>query len=116
MKNLISNCENDYELSSEERSSFYPGWVNETKQNYSSSISQAFVYQTSEQLDTYPYEGEYGTYNSGGYVYDFRGRLSDLQSNLSQLYQLEWIDEQTRAVIIQMSLYNPNVQMFTCVT
>ncbi|CAF5118224.1 unnamed protein product, partial [Rotaria socialis] len=46
------------------------------------------------------------------YAYEFRGRLSDLQSNLSELYQLQWIDRQTRAVLIQLSLYNPNSQFF----
>jgi len=56
------------------------------------------------------------TYGSGGYVYEFRGRLSDLRNHLSQLRQLQWINGQTRAVIIQFSLYNPNVQLFTSVT
>ena len=55
-------------------------------------------------------------YGSGGYVYEFRGRLIDLQSNLSQLHELEWIDSQTRAVIIQFNLYNPNVELFTSIT
>ncbi|CAF3897839.1 unnamed protein product [Rotaria sordida] len=45
----------------------------------------------------------------GGYVYEFR-------SNLSKLHQLGWIDSQTRAIFIQLSLYNPNVQLFTSVT
>ena len=70
----------------------------------------------SKDLDTYIYVGDHGSYGGGGYVYEFRGRLSDLQSNLSQLHQLEWIDSQTRAVIIQLTLYNPNVQLFTSLT
>jgi len=60
--------------------------------------------------------GNHATYGSGGYVYQFRGRVSNLESNLSQLHQLGWIDDKTRAVIIQCTLYNPNVQMFTSVT
>jgi polycystin 1L2 len=114
---LISKCESDYSLLSEEQESFEPGWmINQTTVTYSSSIRQAFIYQSSNKLDTYTYVGDYGTYNGDGYMYEFRGSLSDLHSNLSQLHQLEWIDEQTRAVIIQMSLYNPNVEMFTSVT
>lgn len=113
---MISKCQADYSLLSEEQGSFQPSWVNETTQIYSSSIRQAFIYQPSDQLDTYMYMGDHATYSSGGYVYDFRGRLADLRSNLSQLHQLGWIDKQTRAVIIQLSLYNPNVQMFTSVT
>ncbi|CAF4240688.1 unnamed protein product, partial [Adineta steineri] len=32
------------------------------------------------------------------------------------LHQLQWIDSKTRAVIIQLTLYNPNVALFTSVT
>ncbi|CAF4356149.1 unnamed protein product, partial [Adineta steineri] len=47
---------------------------------------------------------------------EFRGRLSDIKSNLSLLHQLQWIDSKTRAVIIQLTLYNPNVALYTSVT
>jgi hypothetical protein len=109
-------CNADYSLSNEEQSSFQPKWLNQSTIDYSSAIRNAFIYQSSDQLDTYDYVGDYSTYSGGGYAYQFRGRLSDLRSNLSQLHQLQWIDEQTRAVIIQLSLYNPNVQLFTSVT
>ena len=100
----------------DEQSSFDPGWINKTIINYNSSINNAFIYKSGKELDTYIYIGDYGTYDGGGYVYEFRGRLSDLQNNLSQLHEFEWIDKKTRAVIIQCSLYNPNVQLFTSVT
>jgi hypothetical protein len=103
-------------LLSEEQQSYEPGWINQTTQTYRSSIRQAFVYQSSDKLDTYTYVGDLATYGGGGYIYELRGSLSDLSSNLSELHQLRWIDEQTRAVIIQLSLYNPNAQMFTSVT
>ncbi|CAF0847103.1 unnamed protein product [Adineta steineri] len=54
--------------------------------------------------------------NTSGYVYEFRGRLSDMKTNLSALHQLDWIDEKTRAVFIQLTLYNPSVQLLTAVT
>jgi len=113
---LFSTCNGDYSMSNEETESFEPGWVNQTTNIYSSSIRQAFIHQSGTELDTYTYVGDHATYSSSGYVYEFRGRLSDLHSNVSQLHQLEWIDDQTRAVIIQTSLYNPNVQLFTSVT
>jgi polycystin 1L2 len=113
---LRSRCLDDYSLLNEEKDSFEPGWTNETNGVYSSSIIEAFKYQSNEELDTYVYVGDHGSYSGNGYVYEFRGRLIDLQSNLSELHQLEWIDNQTRAVIIQFSLYNPNVELFTGVT
>jgi polycystin 1L2 len=107
------NCLTDYNSLNEEKHSFEPGWTNEITNKYSSSIFQAFEYQSSEELDTYVTVGDHGSYSGNGYVYEFPGRLNNIRNNLSQLYQLEWIDNYTRAVIIQLSLYNPNVQLFT---
>ena len=108
-------CQDDYSFLNEEKRSFVPGWGNLTSQSSNVSIDRAFQYQTSDQLDSDLIVGNHHTYSAGGYVYDFRGRLSDLQSNLSQLHQLSWIDDQTRAVLVQLTLYNPNVQLFTSV-
>lgn len=114
--NLISQCTDDYSFSNEEKRSFDLEWTNETIQPLNSSIDRAFQYRSSNELDTYVYVGNHGTYSGGGYVYEFRGQLSVLQNNLTKLYQLQWTDSQTRAIIIQMSLYNPNSQLFTSVT
>ena len=116
LQNIRSTCLNDYSLSNEEKNSFEPGWLNETTNEYSSTIHQSFEYKSSKELDTYAYVGDHGSYSGNGYVYEFRGRLSDIQSNLSILYKLKWIDNYTRAVIIQLNLYNPNVELFTSAT
>jgi len=113
----ISTCQTDYSLSNEEKYSFQPAWmINQTTQKYSLTIQQSFQYKSNDVLDTFVYIGEHGKYSGNGYVYEFRGRLSDLRSNLSELHKLGWIDTKTRAVFIQLSLYNPNVQLFTSVT
>jgi hypothetical protein len=112
---IMIYCNDDYSFSNEEKDSFAPGWINEISQIFSSTIVQAFEYQTNEELDTYITIGEHGSYSGNGFVYEFRGRLTDLQSNLSALHQFAWIDNRTRAVIIQISLYNPNSQLFTSV-
>ena len=56
------------------------------------------------------------TYSSGGYAYELRGRLSSVRGNLSELHRLGWIDGRTRAVFIQFTIYNANVQLFTAGT
>jgi polycystin 1L2 len=116
IKNFNFTCEYDYSFSNEETNSFEIGWTNETTIKSNSTIQQAFQYQSSDQLDTYIYTGDHGRYSGGGYVYEFQGRLLDIQSNISELHKLGWIDRQTRAIIIQLSLYNPNIDLFTSVT
>ncbi|UJR38826.1 hypothetical protein I4U23_031491 [Adineta vaga] len=85
-------------------------------ESYSSSIRQAFIYQSSNKLNTFIYVGDYVTYGDDRYIYEFHGSLSNLKSNLLELHQLEWIDKQTRAVIIQINLNNRNVEIFMSVT
>ena len=113
-----SICRDDYSLLDEEQMSFAPGWQrsNNSASGYSPSIDRSFRYSHGDELDTTVYMGDHQTYGAGGYVYEFRGRLSDLRANLSQLRQLQWIDDRTRAVMIQFTLYNPNVQLFTSAT
>ncbi|CAF1480222.1 unnamed protein product, partial [Adineta steineri] len=115
---VISICEDSYDFFNEETQLFQPGWTNQTVEDevYSSPVIKAFNYSTSDELNTYTYVGEFGTYSGGGYIYEFRGRLSDMKTNLSELHQLDWIDEKTRAVFIQLTLYNPSVQLLTAVT
>ena len=113
---IVSQCIGDYSWFNEERRSYAPGWTHETNATYSSPIQQAFQYQSSHQLDTYVTLGKHGNYFGGGYVYELRGRLAEVRSNLSLLHQLGWINNQTRAILIQLTLYNPNVRLMTAVT
>ena len=102
---IESQCEDDYQSSNEETRSFYPGWLNQTINTMSNrSIEKAFQYQT-ENID-----------DDHGYLYEFRGHLRDLQSNASELHRYQWIDQQTRVIVIQMYLYNANVELFTSIS
>ena len=40
-----------------------------------------------------------------------RGQLSYVQGNLSLLREMNWIDKQTRAVFVEFSTYNPNINL-----
>jgi polycystin 1L2 len=112
---IEKTCEDDYSVFNEETRSFELSWTNETSARLSSSIHRAFYYRSSNDLNTFVYIGDHQSYSGGGYVYEFRGRLTDLQKNLSELHRSEWIDQRTRAVIIQLTLYNPNVQLLSSV-
>ena len=115
---LASRCEADYSFANEEKGSFQPGWKlpNQTVQLHNTTILRAFKYQTGDELGSYISIGDHESYGSGGYVYEFRGRLSDLRSNLSELHRLEWIDSHTRAVLIDCSFYNPNIELFASIS
>ncbi|CAF1184626.1 unnamed protein product [Adineta ricciae] len=113
---IVSTCHADYSFFNEDKHSYTPTWLNETSRMSDSPVEKAFTYQSSDELDTFIYAGTYASYGSGGYVYEFRGGFIDVRNNISRLHALGWIDEKTRAVIIQLTLYNPNVRLFTAVT
>jgi polycystin 1L2 len=75
------------------------------------SMYEAFQYKTAEILQGSPLEGIYDTYDGSGYLYEMRGKLSYIQGNLSLLRQMNWIDRQTRAILIEFSAYNPNINL-----
>ena len=99
----------------EETSNYTYGWqaYNSTfKPQYSfERVYNAFQYRTASILNGYPIIGTYNNYWGGGYVYEMRGQKSYLQGNLTLLQKLNWIDRQTRAVIIEFSVFNPNINL-----
>ena len=86
----------------------------------SQDLNDSFSYTKSSLLDSYPYAGLMNTYMGGGYV--FKMKMSDnslgtgkneLVINLNLLEAEQWIDRQTRAVFIEFTLYNPNLNLFS---
>jgi polycystin 1L2 len=73
---------------------------------------KSFQHMSASSLDDYPYTTDLSTYLGDGYVFNLTGSLNELQSNLTLLQKLNWIDKQTRAIFIQFLLFNPNINMF----
>lgn len=77
---------------------------------------EAFQYTKSDELKSYPYIGKYNTYPGGGYVFKLNTKLEILKNNLLLLQRMRWIDRQTKAVFIEFSIYNPNLNLFAYCT
>jgi polycystin 1L2 len=73
---------------------------------------KSFQHMSASSLDNYPYMTGLNTYFGDGYVFNLTGSLNELQSNLTLIRKLNWIDRQTRAIFIQFLLFNPNINMF----
>mmetsp|Transcript_140544 Transcript_140544/g.262162 ORF Transcript_140544/g.262162 Transcript_140544/m.262162 type:complete len:871 (+) Transcript_140544:150-2762(+) len=57
-------------------------------------------------------KGYHGVYPGDGFYFDLPLNLSGAQERLTELEQWEWVDKRTRAVIIEFSTLNPNVNVF----
>ena len=111
LKNLSGTCINP----SLDNANYSFGWSQfnstYTPPNGYQSIYEAFQHKTAESLQGSPIEGIYDTYDGSGYLYEMRGKLSYIQGNLSLLKEMNWVDRQTRAVLVEFSAYNPNINL-----
>jgi hypothetical protein len=108
-------CIEDYNMLREDINNYTYSWKtynSSYKPKYSfERVYNAFQYRSANDLNGYPVVGIYNTYWGGGYVYEMRGQKSYLQGNLSLLQSMNWIDSQTRVVIIEFSVFNPNINL-----
>lgn len=65
---------------------------------------------------SYPYWGQYHIYYGGGYVAEMNHNESQSEQLLKQLQQHQWINHQTRAVFVEFTIYNAQVNLFSVVT
>ena len=75
-----------------------------------------FYYQSAEKLKTYPFIGRNAMYGGGGYLVALKGTVGALVKKIKSLQETSWIDKYTRAVIIDFTVYNAQVNLFASVT
>jgi polycystin 1L2 len=111
MKNISGICL----YSSQDNANYGFGWSQfdstYTPPNGYESIYKSFQYKTADTLQGSTIQGIYESYDGSGYLYEMRGKLSYIQGNLSLLKQMNWVDRQTRAVLVEFSAYNPNINL-----
>lgn len=111
-----SSCFYDYNILNEDKQSYSSAWsLNQTTTNqlYSKNVINAFDYIKSSSLNDSIFFGKYAQYLGGGYVYRLDSDPATIQSDLNTLQQLSWIDKRTRAVFIEFTLFNPNLNLFS---
>ncbi|XP_043925774.1 polycystic kidney disease 2-like 2 protein [Protopterus annectens] len=100
-ENSILDCYGAYSHENEDVSTFGPG-------NHA-----AWKYQQPKLYDWY--WGELGYYGSGGYVVNLTRTKPGSAKLLADLKHNSWLDVGTRAVFIEFSVYNANVNLFCIV-
>jgi polycystin 1L2 len=118
----MSFCYDDYSVFNHEDQNFTLNWnqiINGTLETDSTmtQIYKSFKYKGTLESSSYPYFGVYTNYLGGGYFFDFLNlNVSNLQSNLTALQESGWTDRLTRAIFLEMTTFNPNINLFTYCT
>ena len=68
-----------------------------------------YRYETASQLKSLPIWGHRDYYGGGGYVIHMSGPTEEILERFTFLQENQWIDEKTRAVLIEFSTYNSHV-------
>lgn len=77
-----------------------------------SSLVKSFSFIDSKKLESYPFSGQYGTYSHGGYFYIVNSTRQNILLDLKTLEENNWIDNFTRAISIEFSTFNPNLNVY----
>ncbi|XP_072487409.1 polycystin-1-like protein 2 [Notamacropus eugenii] len=111
----LHECHAPYSLEAEDVSDYSEGW-NSSACNESSSLSQAWQYQSQTLLRGQPIWGKLTVYRGGGYVVHLGTDPKNASRILQYLFNNTWLDTFTRAVFVEFTVYNANVNLFCIVT
>jgi len=112
---MVGVCTDSLNSQTQEKGSYGFGWTqfnqSYTPSNGYQSIYNAFQFKDANTLQGSSIQGKFATYDGSGYLYELRGKLDYIQGNLKLLKEMQWIDRQTRAVFVEFSSYNPNINL-----
>ncbi|XP_026071624.1 polycystic kidney disease protein 1-like 2 [Carassius auratus] len=116
MQYSVPECHAPYSWEAEDMGSYSPGW-NQTKNvNGSKIVPTAWRYQTQAKLRANPVWGGLALYKGGGFVVELGPDQKNASSLLQYLFDNIWLDVYTRAVFVEFTVYNANVNLFCIVT
>uniref|UniRef100_A0A8P4G0C2 Polycystic kidney disease protein 1-like 2 n=1 Tax=Dicentrarchus labrax TaxID=13489 RepID=A0A8P4G0C2_DICLA len=116
MLQFVPDCHAPYSWEVEDMGSYDPGWNHSVRDNDSTSTSSPWKYQTQAELRDHPVWGETVLYRGGGFVAELGPDLQNASSTLEYLFSNKWLDMYTRAIIVEFTVYNANVNLFCIVT
>lgn len=131
LKKVIKRCQTFSGIIHEDKMSYRSGWrsasdisyVNESlplsKAGYlnpSKSLKDEWNYRSAKELDGFSFIGKLDMYSGSGYVIPLKGSRDELRARIQTLLSENWIDERTRAVIAEFSVYNAQANLFGIVS
>jgi polycystin 2 len=96
---LFEGCYDFFSSSSEDTASF------------GLKIGSAWNYNTSEELDGFPFWTKFQVYPGGGFVQELGIAHEKNRLKLKELHENGWLNRGTRVVFIEFAFYNPNIQV-----
>ncbi len=72
----------------------------------------SWYYQSEDELDTSSSDGQITSYGGGGFVQDLSPQRNIAEKLVADLFDGLWLNRGTRAVLIDFTVYNANINLF----
>ncbi|XP_078585297.1 uncharacterized protein LOC144867284 isoform X2 [Branchiostoma floridae x Branchiostoma japonicum] len=119
---MMTDCDKPYSLWNTDVSSYDVGWTpqnvtfDEASWENVSDFQVPWMYQYASLSAAVPDTGEHGTYYGGGYIVELSNSSDADMDIIDELQEMDWIDDNTRAVFIEFIVYNANANLFAILT
>uniref|UniRef100_A0A670IRP6 Polycystin 1 like 2/pseudo n=1 Tax=Podarcis muralis TaxID=64176 RepID=A0A670IRP6_PODMU len=111
----VGKCHASYSFDTEDMADYGAHW-NISSLDNSSELSSAWQYQSQSKLRGHPIWGKLAVYRGGGYVVHLGTDAHNASRILQYLFNNVWLDTFTRAVFVEFTVYNANVNLFCIVS
>ncbi|XP_039236742.1 polycystic kidney disease protein 1-like 2 [Pipra filicauda] len=115
LQHVVEECHAPYSLQTEDTAVYGEHWNSSVFDN-SSDLSSAWQYQSQSKLRGQPSWGKLATYSGGGYVIHLGTDPGNASRILQYLFNNVWLDTFTRAVFVEFTVYNANVNLFCIIS
>ena len=109
---IITSCYDFYSIEEEEKRTF----TDQNMQNTSLLCPEDWEYNEDGQLGSFDSWGRFAVYSGGGYLANLGYNKFTANRIIDDLMKNNWIDRQTRAVLVEFSLYNPSSNLLAVMT
>uniref|UniRef100_A0A671ERG4 Polycystin family receptor for egg jelly n=1 Tax=Rhinolophus ferrumequinum TaxID=59479 RepID=A0A671ERG4_RHIFE len=111
------HCHPKYDTDREDTKSYTSFW-NKVNKRMTDKNTKGFTYKPPEKRWVYYSYGLLHTYGSGGYAFHFFPDQQQFNSTLrlKELQSSNWLDEKTWAVILDLTTFNPDVNLFCSIS
>uniref|UniRef100_U3JWH1 Polycystin 1 like 2/pseudo n=1 Tax=Ficedula albicollis TaxID=59894 RepID=U3JWH1_FICAL len=115
LQHVVEECHAPYSLQTEDTTVYGEHWNTSVFDN-SSDFSSAWQYQSQSKLRGHPSWGKFAIYSGGGYVIHLGTDPKNASRILQYLFNNVWLDTFTRAVFVEFTVYNANVNLFCIIS
>lgn len=112
-KEVIPECHQIFlTRDNEDKRDYYQGWKEEATSHEQSAHESPWKYLSGQESDTdYTAWGRRHAFHGGGYITDISSERQTALGQLNSLRTYDWVDGLTRAVFLEFSTYNANVNI-----